>query len=679
MTESPFRADETAAGPNMLAAALNYAGAGIGVFPVNGKAPLTERGFHDASTDREQIEAWWSDWPTAGIATPDYDVVDVDLYKPECAATWTRIRPLIPAGTPHNKTGGGGLQFFFKAGTLTDGKIGPGVDSRYAGRNYVLLPPSPHPDGGRYEAVVDVLRKNPTAAPDFPRESGSSSEFGHLVKQMDNGEKITDGRNKAAWWRAVEILRTLPANTDLEPVRALIQSWVNTNCAGELDEVDVPKQVKGAAKFVAAERNGEPAIPDHDAQLAEVAADVATKAGTTPTLQDVLTTVRNYLQLDAGEAVTFAVILAVAVARELTDEEPLWLMLVTASGGTKSEAIRLCKLAADGRVDELTRAGLLSWSNVGKKVRRTGLLTVIPPVAFVTISDFSTVITTGDRDARARMFGALRVVYDGRLYRSIGGQPATDGDALEWEGHLTLLAGATPAVDTHFSFEAAMGERWLIYRPDEVELARARKHTRYAVNREDVPPLREHAQKLAAALIHHARERVPAHLSDESKDTLTDAATLIAQVRTGVEFEGTGRYRTVIGYPMPELPMRLGMQLHRLARCLVALGIDERIAVRIAVKTAGDSVPVARWKAFRHVAEGEAVTVSSTWRAIGRGNRWGAKWQLTALEAIGLVDVDGPDEDTEPNAVRIYRLEPALADLYESVASFFTPLSIRGE
>jgi hypothetical protein len=44
----------------MLAAALRYAGAGIRVFPTNGKAPLTEHGFHDASSERERVEAWWS-------------------------------------------------------------------------------------------------------------------------------------------------------------------------------------------------------------------------------------------------------------------------------------------------------------------------------------------------------------------------------------------------------------------------------------------------------------------------------------------------------------------------------------------------------------------------------------------------------------------------------------------
>jgi hypothetical protein len=232
---------------------------------------------------------------------------------------------------------------------------------------------------------------------------------------------------------------------------------------------------------------------------------------------------------------------------------------VTARG--KTEAIALCKQAADGRVDELTRAGLLSWSTVGKKVRRSGLLTRVPPVAFVTISDFSTVVTMGDREARARMFGALRVIYDGRLYRSIGGQPAGDGEELEWEGRLTLLAAATPAVDTHFSFEAALGERWLLFRLDEGEDDRVRKRARYAVDREDVTPLREQAQQLAAALVHHARQRVPRRLTNKSVDIIVDAAFLVAHARTGVQFEGTGRYRCVMGYPFPEEPARLAGQM----------------------------------------------------------------------------------------------------------------------
>jgi Bifunctional DNA primase/polymerase, N-terminal/AAA domain len=259
----------------MKSMALWYAGGGIHVFPLNGKAPLTVHGFHDATTDPAQIEAWWTRHPDAGIGTPDFDAIDVDLYKPECKETWKQIKPLIPEGTPHNKTGGGGLQFLFRAGTLRDGKIGPGVDNRYAGRNYIVLPPSRHPSGSRYEAVVDVMVRKPNPAPEFPQAGGPSSEFQQLLVQMDAGEKIADGRNKAVWWRAVEVLRTLPANTDLEPVEALMRSWVEDNCAGDLATVDVPKQVRGAAKTVAQERRpvSSPADDDPPAPALIVDAD----------------------------------------------------------------------------------------------------------------------------------------------------------------------------------------------------------------------------------------------------------------------------------------------------------------------------------------------------------------------------------------------------------------------
>ncbi len=132
----------------------------------------------------------------------------------------------------------------------------------------------------------------------------------------------------------------------------------------------------------------------------------------------VLEAVRHYLDVTPDEAGYIIVALAVAVAKQLDDEEPLWLILAGPSGSGKTEAIRLVALVADSRVDELTRAGLLSWTP-GRKAKRTGLLAQIPDVAFVTISDFSTVVTMGDREARARMFGMLRVVYDGRVYRSI--------------------------------------------------------------------------------------------------------------------------------------------------------------------------------------------------------------------------------------------------------------------
>jgi hypothetical protein len=227
----------------------------------------------------------------------------------------------------------------------------------------------------------------------------------------------------------------------------------------------------------------------------------------------------------------------------------------------------------------VTRAGLLSWTP-GRKPKRTGLLARSRPSHIVTISDFSTVVTMGDREARARMFGILRVVYDGRVYRSIGGQAATESDALEWEGHLTILAGATHSIDTHLSFEAALGERWLLFRvaestPSEPALERCSRPTA-----SECPNCDEERRISRGSWCSRLGRCIPGRLSDQTRNVLVDAATLCAHARTGVPFEGTGRYRVPIGYRLRRNQMRLVGQLVRLARCLMALGLTEEASAR---------------------------------------------------------------------------------------------------
>jgi hypothetical protein len=395
-------------------------------------------------------------------------------------------------------------------------------------------------------------------------------------------------------------------------------------------------------------------------------------------LAEVLTAVKRYLDLEDGEETFIVCALATAVSKALVDEEPLWLFLIGPPGAGKTEAIRLLDPVADQRVDELTRAGLLSWSP-GRKAKRVGLLTRIPPTALVTISDFSTVATMGDREARARMYGMLRVVYDGHVYRGIGGEPSSDGDELEWSGHLTLVAGATPAIGAHTSVEAALGERWLTIRLPESDANRARRRARFVIDRAGVPPLRTRAQELARDLILEARKHIPTSLPEPLAARLVDAATLIAYARTGVQFEGQGKGRVAVGLPTPEEPTRLTGQLHRLARCAIALGLDEHSAVELAVRAALDSVPLARMRALQAIAAaGETgATVTDVHRGLGRGSRWAALWEIDALDAIGLIDIEGPTRDEDPSATRLHSLNEDWRGVYTSVACSHSPLSIQ--
>jgi KaiC/GvpD/RAD55 family RecA-like ATPase len=147
------------------AAALYYAvELGWAVFPLapHGKVPLIGKaqggnGLLDASTDPDQIWAWWSAHPTAnvGIVTGDRSglvVVDVDGDAGESALADYGVMPTTPAAT----TGKGRhLLFARPADGLRNsaGKLGAQLDIRGDG-GYIVAPPSIHPSGARYRWTV---------------------------------------------------------------------------------------------------------------------------------------------------------------------------------------------------------------------------------------------------------------------------------------------------------------------------------------------------------------------------------------------------------------------------------------------------------------------------------------------------------------------------------------------
>jgi len=169
---------------NMKKAAHWYALKGWPVFPVHGirtgrctctkdacsspgKHPATGRGFHDATTDPEQIERWWSEHPdrNIGVATGRESgllVVDIDPDKggEKTLAALEHEYGAFPMTaqtlTGLDGSGGRGRHLYFehppvpiKSGTEV---LGPGVDIRADG-GYVIAAPSVHVSGVTYEYV----------------------------------------------------------------------------------------------------------------------------------------------------------------------------------------------------------------------------------------------------------------------------------------------------------------------------------------------------------------------------------------------------------------------------------------------------------------------------------------------------------------------------------------------
>src|SRR5262249_48265379 len=152
--------------PSELDAALEYARNGTPVFPCNplDKKPLTAHGFKDATTDENQIRAWWTQWPNAMIGAPTGPrsgmwVVDTDkdsIKNIDGEATLAQLvaqrGALPPTLTSLTPRGGRHLMFSWDSNVEirnSESKIGPGVDGRGNG-GYVCLPPSRNANGGQY-------------------------------------------------------------------------------------------------------------------------------------------------------------------------------------------------------------------------------------------------------------------------------------------------------------------------------------------------------------------------------------------------------------------------------------------------------------------------------------------------------------------------------------------------
>jgi len=256
-----------------LDAALAYAALGIAVFPCHwlergrcscggqcgssaGKHPRTRAGHTEASTDPATIRLWWAAWPDANIgasmSASGLIALDVDPrnggdeswreieheYGSDISETWT------------NLTGGGGVHYLYRAppgfDTHTD-QIAAGVDVKWSG--YVILPPSDHREGRRYEwetgfspdesmpAVLPAALSNRIASRNGATPDGERPPIAELLTH-----DCPEGQRNETLARIAGYLRNEVAQDVAE---AMCQAWNSAHCRPPLDALEVTRTVAG--------------------------------------------------------------------------------------------------------------------------------------------------------------------------------------------------------------------------------------------------------------------------------------------------------------------------------------------------------------------------------------------------------------------------------------------------
>ena len=220
-----------------LRQALAYAARGWPVFPClpGQKTPATAHGFHDATTDEQQITEWFSrdSGRNLAIATgaPGPDVLDVDQHGPAgngyAALARLRRAGLLDGASAYIRTPSGGLHAYFTGTVQRNGHLpAHHLDFRSAG-GYILAPPSQvnghlyrilkttdHHGSLDWDAVTRLLqpeRQHPRPGP-RPAQDRDLSHLARWVAAQPEGN-----RNAGLFWAANRALEADPA-ADLNPL-----------------------------------------------------------------------------------------------------------------------------------------------------------------------------------------------------------------------------------------------------------------------------------------------------------------------------------------------------------------------------------------------------------------------------------------------------------------------------
>jgi hypothetical protein len=638
-----FRFDGKAAGEELaaalVAAALDYAAAGMPVLPLAGKVPRNRDGLTGASSDVAVVAEWWRRWPDANVgvvtgAASGFVVLDVDGPA--------GLRSLAELEKRHGKlttarvlTGSGGWHLWFRAPSFelrnSAGAIGDGLDVRAAG-GYVVAPPSIHESGNPYKWVRELehVLEWPEWLDARKRRNGQPAKLDEIIPEGKRRAAMLTvaGKLKRSGLSGAEILPTLRE--------------LNRRCSPPLPEAELDSVAHSST-----------IAPHPDAAIP-----------TTPLvdpkpLEAVLETFERWLYLPDPAPVY--VTCAVLAANRVASFDPTWLVLIGPAGSGKTEALN-ATTSLDGvyLVGTLTEASLLS--GVPRKEHAAGasggLLHEIGAHGIVVLKDFGSVLSMPS-EPRARVLGALREIYDGSWHRDVG---VDGGKRLHWEGRVGLLAGATTVLDQHHGVMAQLGERFLLHR---ISIADAQKQGR-------------------ASLAHHGRERKmrgeladavaglfaglsleePPPISPEDVERLVDLAELVARGRSPVVRDGYRREIELV--PDSEAPGRVVGALARTLTGLRLIGVDEREAWRLTTKTGLDSMPAARRRALEYlVARAEAdTTTTDVATELGHPTRTTHR-TLEDLAAHGVVQRESQGQG-KPD---LWRIEPWAADRFASLAS----------
>jgi hypothetical protein len=279
------------------------------------------------------------------------------------------------------------------------------------------------------------------------------------------------------------------------------------------------------------------------------------------TLADVEAAFSKWLQIDDLKGLH--VVLA-AVAAHRAGGDGVWQFIVDAPGSGKTETIRSLNGLHDVvPLSSLTPSTFASGLKVSDAAKDPSLLLRLPERPIIILKDFTTVLSM-NRDSRQEILAQLRELADGSYVKEFG-----NGKTVSWQGTMCFIAGVTPIIDTHWSVNQTLGERFIQARPTAPDPLMVAERAMLNVGREE--EMRRELQGVVSGFLTNLEYPSISQivLSHEMKRRLASLATFACRARSAVIRSGYGGDISYI--PVPEGPARLAKQLNTLARGLAII------------------------------------------------------------------------------------------------------------
>ncbi len=286
-------------------------------------------------------------------------------------------------------------------------------------------------------------------------------------------------------------------------------------------------------------------------------------------LKELKTEIQKYQYLEDTKLIDVS--LASIIATRLQIGNPVWLIIIGASSGGKSQILRPLALTDEKflhRVDDLTENTFLS--GLKSKEGEISLLNRIGERGIIVVSDL-TVLFSKQAEARATILSQFRMIYDGEMTKFSG----NTSKPLTWKGALGVIAGSTPSIYQHFEEVADMGERFIYYRMKDFDPYKA---THLALTRKMFG--KELDDKLSELYAGYIKEVVKSYndeeitIPEEVHKRIIEVSMFAEKVRTVAHKD---RFKdTIDRIPVSAMPMRVALQLESIAKALCIIKNHEK-------------------------------------------------------------------------------------------------------